>query len=188
MLLPVRVLTSALAIAVAAAFVLLPRSSIAGSAAEIDRDVDIALASLYGQVSEAKKLGEISKGVLVFPNILKGGFVLVGGQGGEGALRVNGKTAGYFNTVAVSYGLQLGVQSFGYAMFLRTEKALEYLKKSDGWEVGTGPSIVVADEGLAGGFTTTSLKDDVYVFFFDQKGLMAGLGIQGTKISKITPD
>ena len=73
-------------------------------------------------------------------------------------------------------------------MFLRTDKALEYLEKSDGWEVGTGPSIVVADEGLAGGFSTSSLKDDVYVFFFDQKGLMAGLGIQGTKISKITPE
>ena len=183
-----RFLISALTIVAASAFVLMPRSSIADSAAQIDNDVDKALASLLGQSAKAKELGEVSKGILVFPKIVKGGLILVGGQGGEGALRVNGKTAGYYSTVAISYGLQLGVQWFGYAMFFRTDKALEYLDKSDGWEVGTGPSIVLVDEGLAGGFTTSSLKDDVYVFFFDQKGLMAGLGIQGTKISKLDPE
>ena len=184
---PLRNFISVLAIAAAAVFVLIPRSSIAGTATEIDRDVDKALARLYGQKSEAKNLGETSKGILVFPKIIKGG-VLVGVQGGEGALRVNGKTAGYFGTVSLSYGLQLGVQWFGYAMFFRTDEALGYLDRSDGWEIGSGPSIVIVDEGLAGGLTTTTLKDDIYVFFFDQKGLMAGLGLQGTKISKITPE
>jgi lipid-binding SYLF domain-containing protein len=183
-----RFLISALMIAAAAAFVLMPRSSIAGTAAEIDSDVDKALASLYGQTPEAKKLGETSKGILVFPKIVKGGFVLVGGQGGEGALRVNGKTADYYNTLAVSYGLQLGVQWFGYAMFFRTDESLGYLDNSDGWEVGTAPSVVLVDKGAASGFTSSSLKDDIYVFFFDQEGLMAGLGLQGTKITKITPD
>ena len=183
-----RFLISALMIAAAAVFVLLPRSSIAGTAAEIDSNVDKALASLYGQMPEAKKLGETSKAVLVFPKIIKGGLILVGGQGGEGALRVNGKTAGYYSSIAVSYGLQLGVQWFGYAMFFRSDKAHAYLDSSDGWEVGGAPSIVMVDKGAATGFSTSSLKEDIYVFFFDQKGLMAGLGLQGTKITKITPE
>ena len=183
-----RFLISAITITAAAAFVLMPRSSIAGTAAEIDSDVDKALASLYGQMAEAKKLGETSKGILVFPNITKGGLILVGGQGGEGALRVKGKTAGYYSTVAVSYGLQLGIQWFGYAMFFRTDQALGYLDNSDGWEVGTAPSVVMVDEGAAGGFSTSSLKDDIYVFVSDQEGLMAGLGLQGTKITEIKPE
>ncbi len=98
-----RSLISVLTIAAAAAFVLMPGSSIAGTAAEIDSDVDKALASLYGQRPEAKKLGETSKAVLVFPRIIKGGLIFVGGQGGEGALRVNGKTDGYYGSLAVSY-------------------------------------------------------------------------------------
>ncbi len=184
----VRFLSAALMLAVAAAFVLNPRPGIAATAAEIDSDVDKALASLYGQMPEAKKLGETSKAVLVFPRIIKGGLILVGGQGGEGALRVNGKTAGYYSSIAVSYGLQLGVQWFGYAMFFRSDKAHAYLDSSDGWEVGTAPSVVMVDKGAATGFSTSSLKDDIYVFFFDQEGLMAGLGLQGTKITKITPE
>ncbi len=128
-----RFLISALMIVAAAAFVLMPRSSIAGTAAEIDSDVDKALASLYGQIPEAKKLGETSKAILVFPRIIKGGLIFIGGQGGEGALRVDGKTDGYYGSVAVSYGLQLGVQWFGYAMFFRTDEALGYLDRSDGW-------------------------------------------------------
>jgi lipid-binding SYLF domain-containing protein len=77
------------------------------------------------------------------------------------------------------------VQSFGYAMFLMTDKALQYLDRSDGWELGVGPSIVVVDLGKANSLTTTTLKDDVYAFIFDQKGLMAGLGLQGSKITKL---
>ena len=164
-----------------------PRPVLAGSATEIDRDATEALTTLHSQSSEAKALAARAKGVLVFPKIIKGGFI-IGAQGGEGALRVNGKTAGYYSTVAVSYGLQAGVQWFGYAMYFMNDTALKYLDESDGWEVGTGPSIVVWDEGAAGSATTTSLSEDIYVFFFEQKGLMAGLGIQGTKITKITPD
>ena len=174
-------------IAVAAAFVLMPKSSIAGTASEIDSNVDAALASLYGQTPKAKELAGIAKGILVFPRIIKGGL-LIGVQGGEGALRMKGKTAGYYSNVAVSYGLQAGVQWFGYAMFFRTDKALGYLDRSDGWEIGSGPSIAILDQGFAKSLSTTTLKDDIYVFFFDQKGLMAGLGLQGTKITKFTPD
>ena len=111
---------------------------------------------------------------------------MVGGQYGEGALMKEGKTIAYYNTVTVSYGLQAGVQTYGYALFFMTDAAREYLNRSDGWELGTGPSIVIVDEGAAGGLSTTTARSDVYAFIFNQKGLMGGLGLQGTKITKIT--
>ena len=101
---------------------------------------------------------------------------------------MGGKTIGYYNTVAASYGFQAGAQSFGYALFFMTDDALEYLANSEGWEIGVGPSVVVVDEGMAKSLTTTTAKDGVYAFFFGQEGLMAGLGIQGSKISRITPE
>jgi lipid-binding SYLF domain-containing protein len=165
----------------------LSSTAFADSAAEIDRDVSAALNDLYASEPAAKILGEKSKAVLVFPDVLKAGLI-VGGQYGEGALRMGDKTVGYYNTVAASYGLQAGVQTFGYAMFMMSDSALQHLKESDGWEIGSGPSIVVVDKGAAGALTTTTLQDDIYVFFFDQKGLMAGLGLQGTKISQIEPE
>ena len=170
-----------------AAIFIAPQYAIAASAAEIDRDVDSALLKLYAASPAAKELSKVAKGVLVFPDVIKGGFI-IGGQYGKGALRVGGKTAGYYSTAAASYGLQAGAQSFGYAMFFMTDKALEYLNKSAGWEIGVGPSIVVVDEGVARSLTTTTAKEDIYAFFFGQKGLMAGLGLQGSKITKINPD
>ncbi len=160
----------------------------AGSkAAEIDREVDQALAKLYASTPAAAELAKVAKGVLVFPRVVKAGFV-VGAKYGTGALRVNGHTVGYYRTMGASYGLQAGAQAFGYAMFFMTDKALDYLRKSKGWEVGVGPSVVVVDKGLAKSLSTTTAKDDIYVFFFDQKGFMAGLGIQGTKITEFNPD
>jgi lipid-binding SYLF domain-containing protein len=156
----------------------------ADTAAEIDRDVDTALDKLYSHQPAAKVLAAEAKGILIFPGIVKGGLI-IGGQYGEGALRVKGKTTGYYRSVAASYGLQAGVQKFGYALFFMTDSALAYLDKSDGWEIGVGPSIVVVDEGIAKSLTTTTAKSDIYAFFFDQKGLMAGIGLQGTKITKL---
>src|SRR3954469_9381119 len=158
----------------------------AQKAAELDRKVTEATAKLYASSPAAKKLSTVAKGILIFPSVKKAGFI-VGGQYGEGALRIAGKTTGYYKTTAASFGLQAGGQKFGYAMFFMTPGALEYLKKSDGWEVGVGPSIVVVDEGVARSLTTSSAKENIYVFFFGQKGLMAGLGIQGSKISEIQP-
>ena len=158
----------------------------AGTAAEIDKEVALALEKLYAASPAAVELAKVSKGVLVFPDVVKAGLI-IGGQYGEGALLVDGKTAGYYNTVAASYGLQAGAQSFGYAMFLMNSDSLNYLKKSEGWEVGVGPTVVVMDEGLAKSLTTSTAKEDIYAFIFGQKGLMAGIGIQGSKITKITP-
>ncbi|MCZ7565772.1 MAG: lipid-binding SYLF domain-containing protein [Burkholderiales bacterium] len=156
------------------------------AAAEIDRNVDAALKSLYAKTPAAKTLARKAKGVLVFPSIVKGGLI-VGAQYGKGALRKGGKTVAYYETVSASYGLQAGVQKFGYALFFMNDAALGYLDRSAGWEIGVGPSVVVVDAGMAKALTTTTLKDDVYAFFFDQKGLMAGLGLQGSKITRFHP-
>ena len=161
-----------------------PNQACAASAAEIDRNVDAALKTLFDKSESARALAEKAKGVLVFPAIVKAGFI-VGGQYGEGALRESGKTVGYYNSVAASYGLQAGIQKFGYALFFMSDSALKWIDKSDGWEIGTGPSIVIVDVGAAGSLTTTTAKSDIYAFFFSQKGLMAGIGLQGTKVTRI---
>lgn len=163
---------------------LLPTFCLAADTAAINRDAQAALQKLYETTPKAKMLGETAKGVLVFPSILKAGLI-IGGQGGNGALIEDGKTVAYYNIAAASYGLQAGVQEFGYAMFLMTDAARKYLDSSDGWEVGVGPTIVVMDEGAAKSLTTTTAKDDVYAFIFSQKGLMAGLGVQGSKITRL---
>ena len=160
---------------------------LADSAAEIDAGVDAALKDLLASEPAAAELSKIAKGILVYPDVWKAGL-LVGGKFGEGALREGGKTVGYYNTVAVSYGLQAGVQKFGYALFFITDEALAHLKNSKGFEIGVGPSIVIVDKGVAKALTTTTTKDAIYAFFFDQKGLMAGLGLEGTKITKINPE
>lgn len=155
-------------------------------AAQIDREVDAALKKLFEDNPEAETFRKEAKGILMFPNIVKGGFLL-GGQYGKGALRKEGKKAGYYSSLAASYGLQAGVQKFGYAMFFMNKKSLEYLDQSEGWEVGVGPSIVVMDKGMGKSLTTTTGRSDVYAFIFDQQGLMAGLGLQGSKITRIHP-
>ena len=122
--------------------------------------------------------------MLVFPKVTKAGLG-VGGQFGEGVLWRKGKAAGYFNTAGASYGLQAGAQQFGYAMFFMNQKALDSLSSTQGFEVGVGPSVVVMDEGKAKTITPRTLTEDIYAFISSHKGLMAGLGIQGNKITKI---
>jgi len=163
------------------------RSSFAASASEINSKVDVALQTLYKNSPGASTLAKEAKAILVFPDIVKAGLI-VGGQLGDGALRKNGKTVAYYRSVAASYGLQAGVQSFGYVLFFMDESSLQYLEKSKGWEIGVGPSVVVLDEGFGKKMSSTTLRKGVYAFIFDQKGLMAGLGLEGSKITRITPD
>ena len=163
-----------------------PAAAYAAGAAEISRDAQAALKSLYAKVPAAKTIGAKARAVLVFPKITKAGLG-IGGQFGEGALIKGGKTVAYYNTAGVSSGLQAGAQQYGYAMFFMNDAAIKQLDKTEGFEVGVGPSIVVMDEGKAKSTTTTSAKDDIYAFIFSQKGLMAGLGLQGNKITKIDP-
>jgi len=161
-------------------------SAMAASAAEISRDANASLQKLYASVPAAKALGANALAILVFPKVTKAGLG-VGGQFGEGALLQKGNAVGYYNTAAASIGLQAGAQQFGYAMFFMNANALAQLNKAEGFEVGVGPSVVVVDEGMAKTITTTTVKDDIYAFVFGQKGLMAGIGVQGNKITKINP-
>jgi lipid-binding SYLF domain-containing protein len=161
-------------------------AALAASASEINRNVTQALTTLYQNTPGAKALADQSKGVLVFPSIVKGGFI-VAAQYGDGALRKRGRTVGYYRSLAGSVGFQAGAQSFGYVLFFMDDASLEYLNRSGGWELGTGPSLVVLDKGFAKNLSTTTLRKGVYAFIFDQKGLMGGIGIQGSKITRINP-
>jgi lipid-binding SYLF domain-containing protein len=144
---------------------------------------EASLEALYEQVPSSKLIADGAAGVLVFPKMTKAGF-LIGGQYGKGVLFKHGQPAGYYRSTGISYGLQAGAQEFGYALIFSEPSDLKYLQDSEGWEIGVGPTITVVDVGMANSFTTTTARKGVYVFFYQQKGLMAGLGIQGTKITK----
>jgi lipid-binding SYLF domain-containing protein len=162
-------------------------SALAASAREIDAKATQALTTLYKNTTGAKALGDKTKAILIFPNIVKGGFI-VAGQFGDGALRKGGKTVAYYRSLAASYGFQAGAQSFGYILFFMDDESVTYLDQSGGWELGSGPSLVVVDKGFAKSLSTTTMQKGVYAFIFGQKGLMGGIGLQGSKITKITPD
>lgn len=157
----------------------------AASRAELDAESKRVFEKLIAEVPAARALNARALAVLVFPSITKAGF-MVGGQYGEGVLWKRGKPVAYYNTAGASYGLQAGAQKYGYAMFFMTKKGLEGLDATKGFEVGVGPSVVVVDQGMAKSMTSTTITDDVYAFIFGQKGLMAGVGIQGNKITKIS--
>lgn len=143
-----------------------------------------ALQTLVSQNPSAAYVSRQAVAVLVFPSVVKGGFIY-GAAAGNGVLFRHGIPAGVYNTTALSYGLQAGLQDYGYALFFMNEKALNYLQRSEGFEIGAGPSVVVADKGFAKSYTSTTLTQDVYAFVFNQTGLMAGLGLTGSKITQI---
>jgi lipid-binding SYLF domain-containing protein len=156
----------------------------AATAADLDRSANEALASLYKTNPTAGIIAKHAKAVLVFPNIVKAGLVF-GGSYGEGVLLEGSQVEAYYNSVSGSWGLQAGAESYGYALFLMDDAALAYIHKSQGWEIGVGPTVVVVNEGVAKNLSSSTLKDSVYAFIFDQQGLMASLSIEGTKISRI---
>jgi lipid-binding SYLF domain-containing protein len=160
------------------------RPALAATAGELNRDARSALNKLYQKQASSKVLAQKAKAILVFPSMVKAGFMF-GGQIGEGVLLKGGKPVAYYSSVAASYGFQAGIQSFGYALFFMNEAAIQQLNATNGFEIGVGPSIVLVDEGIGRSITSNTLTSDVYAFIFDQRGLMAGLGIQGSKISRI---
>jgi lipid-binding SYLF domain-containing protein len=177
-------LTFILALASIVSMAMLSQAASAATAEDLDKDSRQALQTLYKTEPLAKTLSRTAKAILVFPNIVKAGLVF-GGSYGEGELLEGSKVVDYYNSVAGSWGLQIGAQSYGYAIFLMTDEAVSYLTKSKGWEIGVGPTVVVVDEGVAKNLSSTSLKDHAYAFIFSQQGLMAGVSIEGTKISRI---
>ncbi len=156
----------------------------AATGAEIDAKVDLALQQLLRESEAARALDEKAIAVLVFPDIVKGGLGF-GGQYGEGALRRGGKTVGYYNIAAASFGLQIGAQTFSQVIFFMTEEALAYLDSSKGFEIGADANVALANEGLGYDVTSSTVQDPIIAFVFGQKGLMAGLTIEGSKITKL---
>ncbi|MDF9893235.1 UNVERIFIED_ORG: lipid-binding SYLF domain-containing protein [Pseudomonas vranovensis] len=148
-------------------------SASAATAADLDKDSQQALQILYKAHPLAETMSRTAKAVLVFPNIVKAGLVF-GGSYGEGELLIGSKVDGYYNSVTGSWGLQAGAQSYAYAVFLMTDKALQYVRDTKGWEVGVGPTVVVVDQGVAKNLSSSSLQQDAYAFVFDQQGLMRG--------------
>jgi lipid-binding SYLF domain-containing protein len=174
---------SALALTTAAALAR-PATGAAATAPELAQDSRLALDSLHAKRPETREWSKKALAIMVFPKIVKAG-VLIGGQGGDGALLVKGQPIAFYRLAAGSIGLQLGAQSFSYALFFMTQKALDHVKSSDGWAIGTGPTVVAMDEGADK--QTTTFRDDIYSVAWGQQGLMAGLTLDGSKITKIHP-
>ena len=156
----------------------------AASAGEINRDVSATLDRLYRQIPGTRQLGERAFGILVFPTIIKAGWG-IGGEYGEGALRVGGKTVGYFNTASASIGLQLGVQARSVVMMFMTPDALEGFRRVDGWKVGVDGSVAIITIGAGGAIDSEKVSAPVVGFIVDPKGLMYNLTLEGTKISRM---
>lgn len=170
-------MTSALTLPVAS-------PAMAATAEDLNQDAHQALNNLTSTNALAKDIAGKARAILVFPSIVKAGLVF-GGAYGEGVLLEGDAASDYYNSFTGSWGLQAGAQSYSYAVFLMSDKAVKYLRDSQGWEIGVGPTVVLVDEGAAKNLSTSTLKDDAYAFIFGQQGLMAGVSIEGTKISRI---
>ena len=164
--------------------VFLTNNLLAKTAKEIDASVDVAVERFYNQVKGAEEFVKASKGMLVMPNVVKGAFI-IGGEYGEGALRIGGKSVDYYNTVSGSIGFQIGGQSKDIILLFMTEEALKKFRASKGWEAGVDGNVALISVGAGERADTTTSKDPVVDFVFDAKGLIADISIKGAKFSKI---
>ena len=155
-------------------------------AIELENQAKASLAKLYAGHAKARDLRTRAKAVLTFPSVIKIGF-LGGIQVGTGVLTdMKGRTLGYYNTTAGSFGYQAGIKGFHYSLFLMNAKAIDRLTAAGGLQLGMGPSLVIVKKGGTMGFTTTTLNKDIYAFIYDSAGVFGGAGIEGTKITKIS--
>lgn len=159
-------------------------NSIAKTAREIDVSVDVAIERFYKQVGGAEEFVKASKGMLVMPNVVKAAFI-VGGEYGEGALRIGGKTVDYYNTVSGSFGLQIGGESKDIILLFMTDEALNKFRASNGWEAGLDGNVALISVGAGERADTTTLKDPIVGFVFDAKGLIADISLKGAKFTKV---
>jgi lipid-binding SYLF domain-containing protein len=179
-----RTLLALPAMGAAVALAGMPRRVNAATAEDLNQSAAVALQNLCRTNPNAARVSKEAKGELIFPNIVRAGFIFGAGYG-EGVLMQASKVVDYYNSLSGSWGLQAGAESYGYVVFLMNQHALSYLRKSKGWEIGVGPRVVVVNEGVGKNLSSTTLQDDAYAFIFDQQGLMASLSIEGTKISEI---
>jgi lipid-binding SYLF domain-containing protein len=157
----------------------------AGTAGEINAGVNATLDRIYRQIPGTHALASRAAGVLVFPTVIKAG-IGVGGEYGEGAMRVGGKTAGYYNTISASVGFQLGAQAKSVIIMFMTGDALASFQRIDGWKVGVDGSIALITVGAGGSFDSEKVTSPVVGFILDNKGLMYNLTLEGSKISRIS--
>jgi lipid-binding SYLF domain-containing protein len=157
----------------------------AASGPEIDAGVDATLDTFFHQVRGSRELAHKAVGILVFPSIVKAGFGF-GGEYGEGALRVRGRTAGYYNNVSASFGFQLGVQSRSVIIMFMTPQALDQFRRTSGWKVGVDGSVAIITVGVGGSIDSNKVTSPVVGFILDPKGLMYNLTLEGSKISRIS--
>jgi lipid-binding SYLF domain-containing protein len=151
---------------------------------EIDAGVDSALAQLYATDPSARQLGSRAEGILVFPNVTKAGLI-VGGEYGEGALRIRNQTAGYYSATAGSIGLQAGAQTKAIIMMFMTKPALDKFRASDGWTAGADASVALIKTGASGAVDTTTAQQPVVGYVMTKSGLMFDVSVDGTKISPL---
>jgi len=178
-------LKCALPLVVAAATGLTAQPALAETVSDLEARARKALNRLTTEVPAAGELAREAKAILVFPRITRVGLVF-GGQHGEGVLFRDGRASDYYYSIlGASWGLQAGAQQFGYALFLMTDAAIESLSSASGMEIGVGPTVVVVDRGAAASVTSTTTRSDIYAFAFSQRGLMAGIGLQGNRIAKV---
>ena len=163
---------------------ILPDFGFAKSAKEIDAGVDDSIKKFYEKIGEAEDLGKKAEGILVFPSVIKAG-IGIGGEYGEGALRVKDKSVDYYSTAAASIGFQLGAQSKTVILMFMSKKALKKFRDSKGWKVGVDASVALIEVGAGGSLDTTNLKQPILGFVLDQKGLMYNLTLEGSKMTKL---
>ncbi len=166
------------------AFLYLAQDTFAATAKEIDVSVDVALENFYKEVPGSQSFSKKAKAVLVFPQVIKAGIGL-GGEYGEGAMRIGGKTVEYYNTMAASIGFQLGAQAKTIVLAFMNESALKEFRNSEGWKAGVDGSVALINLGMGDSLDTTSVKDPIVAFVFGQKGLMYNLTLEGSKFNKL---
>ncbi len=159
-------------------------TAFAKTAEEIDTEVNEALTKFHKEVKGSEAFLKGAKGVLVFPTVIKAG-IGIGGEYGEGALRINGKTVDYYNTVAASFGFQLGAQAKTVLLVFMEDDALKNFRTSEGWKVGVDGSVALIKVGLGDSLDTVNVKDPIVAFVFGQQGLMYNLTLEGSKITKL---
>ena len=159
-------------------------TSYASSKEEIDIEVSASLDKFKEEVLGAEKFMEKAEGVLVFPDVVKIGFG-IGGEYGEGALLIKGKTVDYYNTAAASFGFQFGAQFKTVMLIFLKKDALDNFRNSSGWEAGVDGSIALIELGVGKDINTINLEDPIVGFVFSNKGLMYNLTLEGSKITKL---
>jgi lipid-binding SYLF domain-containing protein len=158
----------------------------ADTAKEIDASVDAALDRFHKQVKGSDEAARNAKGLLIMPNVKKAGLI-IGGEYGQGALRIDGKTVGYYKIVSGSVGLQIGVEAKDMILAFMTDEVLNKFRASKGWEAGIDGNIAVISVGAGGAATTRNVNEPIVGYIFDVKGLMGDISLKGAKFSKIDP-